>query len=163
MKEDNLVIQSEKLVGASKIMAVSMYKPMLDRFPFIIDVDLEHWDFIVIIASVFIAVKRLNKIELDEELKDKIIDIFSENLEKDYGADSFRFIEDCKSFFDKKYIELVKDGYDKNFVASDALGLWIVSNLTNKELRNLTKEDLNLACTIGRVIVVNFFDWWSNK
>lgn len=54
-KEDPLQKQAESLVPAAGINATSMFVPLLDRFPFLREADVEHWDFIVTVAGIFMG------------------------------------------------------------------------------------------------------------
>ena len=51
---------AKKLPSAAKILAVNSYVQFLDKFPIIEKIKPEHWDFILTIAGIFVAVSQLN-------------------------------------------------------------------------------------------------------
>ena len=51
--------QADTLVQAAQTYAISGFKSLLKKFSFLREIDEKHWDFIVTIAGVFIAVDQL--------------------------------------------------------------------------------------------------------
>jgi hypothetical protein len=78
--DDYLDRQARSLVDAAKVQATGSYLPLLDRFPVLGDVRPEHWDFFVTVAGVFIAVTRLNKLDLPEQREDHLLEIVTQVL-----------------------------------------------------------------------------------
>lgn len=112
------------LVQAARINAVGMFVPLLDRFAVLRDTDVEHWDYIVTVASVFTAATRLNNLHLRRSSTDELMQVVTEGLQK-WNPDGSRGFEDCKTFFESEFDRLTEAGHEPRFVASDAIGAWI--------------------------------------
>lgn len=52
---------------AAHINAVTMFTPLLERFPILRQVDVEQSDFVLTTASVFMAATRLNNLRLAKD------------------------------------------------------------------------------------------------
>lgn len=66
---DSLLKSAKTLVDAANINAVSMFTPLLDQFSILRKVDVEHWDFILTVAGVFVATIRVAHLDLEEDLQ----------------------------------------------------------------------------------------------
>ena len=80
-KEDPLRKQAATLVPAAKINATSMFVPLLDEFPFLREADVEHWDFILTVAGVFMGASRLNNLRLGDAREESLMKIVADSLE----------------------------------------------------------------------------------
>lgn len=54
-KQDPLLERAGNLVQAAQVSAVGMFTPLLDSFPILRQVDIQHWDFILTVVGVFVA------------------------------------------------------------------------------------------------------------
>lgn len=158
--DDPFQKQANNLVSAARISAVGLYMPLLDRFPSLQSVTVKDWDFIVSIAGVFVAATRLNNLKISSDSEDSLMEIVAAKLQE-LDVDSIRAFEDCKYFFEKEYDRLTGVGHEAAYVASDAIGLWIVWNLFKRQPKS--KEEIELVRIIGAVVTHNFFNWWSNN
>jgi hypothetical protein len=70
---DPLLRQADTLVQAAETYAIGTFKPLLKKFSFLREVNKNHWDFILTIAGVFIAVTRLGNLGLGENRQRKLI------------------------------------------------------------------------------------------
>jgi hypothetical protein len=156
--DDYLDRQARSLVDAAKVQATGSYLPLLDRFPVLGDVRREHWDFFVTVAGVFIAVTRLNKLDLPEQREDHLLEIVTQEFNA-WDRDAIRAFDDCKQLFDREYDRLNAIGHDSQFLASDALGSWIVWNALGKQ--PITMEEITLVRGVGAITTYAFFNWWK--
>ncbi len=97
-KEDPLQNQAAALVPAAGINATSMFVPHLDKFPFLREVDVEHWDFILTVAGVFMAASRLNSLRLGDIRQESLMETVAESL-VEWNPDGIRGFEDCMDLF----------------------------------------------------------------
>jgi hypothetical protein len=155
---DPLLERAEKLVQAAQINATMMLTPLMDRFPILQQVDVEHWNFILTVASVFMAVTRLNNLRLDDNREEELMEVVVERLDQ-WKPDGFHGFEDCKGLFEKVFDRLTKAGHDPHFVASDAIGKWIVWNVLGRPPQ--TDEECMLVRATGVMVTHSFFDWWD--
>ena len=125
---DPLLERPENLVRAAQINAVGMFPPLSEHFPILRQVDVEHLDFILTVASVFMTATRLNNLRLGDVREERLMEIVAEQLEQ-WKPDGIRAFEDCKRLFESEFDRLTKAGYEPRFVASDAVGKWIVWNV----------------------------------
>jgi len=156
-KEDPLHKQAETLVPAARISATSMFVPLLERFPFLKEANAEHWDFIVTTAGVFMAVSRLNNLRIAYAREDKLMETVTESLQS-WNPDGIRAFEDCKGLYEKEYDRLAAAGDELRFLASDAVGKWIVWNVLGRAPES--HEEAMLVRTAGAMVTHTFFDWW---
>lgn len=163
-KKDPITKQAEGLVSSAEIFAISLFTPTLGRFPILATVDVKNWDFIISISGIFIALTQLNNFDLPEDQKSALINIVEKKL-SEWNPDGIRAFEDCKSFFESQYDQSEKSSEykkDRRFLASDALGIWVVWNILNRQPQN--DEEISLVRVIGSSVVHAFFDWWqANK
>jgi hypothetical protein len=123
--DDPLTKQAETLVGAANANAISAFIPLLNRFPFLESVDTKQWDFVLTIAGVFIAVTRLSNLKLGEHREEELLMKVSAALDQWDAANGIGGFEHCKSVYEMNFDALTKSGYERRFITSDAIGLWI--------------------------------------
>jgi len=159
-KEDPLQQQAATLVSAAGINATSIFVPLLDKFPFLREADVEHWDFILTVAGVFMAASRLNSLRLGDPREDSLMETIAESL-VEWNPDSIRGFEDCKDLFENEYDRLTTLGHEARFIASDAVGKWIVWNVLGRAPK--TQDECMLVRATGTMVTHAFFDWWNNN
>jgi hypothetical protein len=123
---DPLLRQADTLVSAAETYATETFTSLLKKFSFLREVDKRHWDFILTIAGVFIAVTRLGHLGLGENHQRKLMGKVGEKLTQWDPANGRRAFEDCASFYERAFNELTSAGDEPRFVGSDALGSWVV-------------------------------------
>lgn len=156
--DDPLIAQANGLVGFAKMNSTSSFLPTLENFPVLRDTRSDQWDFVMVIAGAFIAVTRLNKLNLGDAKKDELLGIVGAQMKQwnPLATDGFA---DCRAFFDRTFDKLTRAGQEPRFVSADALGLWIVWNILQHQPRS--DDELKLARTIGEMVIHTFFDWWN--
>jgi hypothetical protein len=157
-KKDLLLKKASNLVQAANINAVGSFTPLLDRFPVLREADVDHWDFILTVAGVFMAATRLNNLRLGDAHEERLMKVVAERLDQ-WNPDGIRGFEDCKGLFDSEFDQLTMAGHDPRFVASDAVGKWIVWNVLGRPPQ--TDEECMLVQAIGIMVTHAFFDWWN--
>lgn len=159
-KTDTLRECAERLVPSANMHASSLFVPMLDQFPLLRNVKPDQWDFVVTIASVVIAATSLRNLKKDDTQEEEVMDIVARGLTGWDQQNGLRGFEDCKAMFERTFDGLTNAHADPRFIASDALGWWIVWNLLGREPKG--DEELRLVRTIGGATVHTFFSWWSD-
>ena len=159
-KHDQLRDNAERLVKAANIYAISMYTPMVDQFPFLRKEKPDQWDFVVTIAGVFIAAVRLGNLKIDERRELELMDIIARSLTQWDPNNGMRGFEDCKEMFDRTFGALTDAHHEPRFIASDALGSWVVWSLLAQSPEH--EEELKLVRSIGAAITHTFFSWWAD-
>jgi hypothetical protein len=159
--EDPLVERAETLVRAAKRNATTAFVPMPERFPALKRASFQQWVFLVTIAGVFIAATRLVNLRLEKSREQALLQKVTEGLTQWDAANAIRGYEDCHSFFDRTADGLEKSGHDQRFVASDAIGAWIVWNLFGGPPGD-SEENRGLIRAIGASVTHSFFRWWEN-
>ena len=157
-KPDPLLDRAATLVQAAQVNAVGTFTPLLDRFPILRQVETEHWDFILTVAGVFMAATRLNNLRLGDAREEKLMELVAQHL-NEWKPDGIRGFEDCKGLFEKEFDRLNAADHDPRFVASDAVGKWIVWNVLGRPPE--TDEECNLVRSAGALATHAFFDWWD--
>jgi hypothetical protein len=127
-----LLRQADTLVQAAETYAIGTFTALLKKFSFLREVDKEHWDFILTIAGVFIAVTRLGNLRLGENRERKLMGKVGLKLTQWNPTKGRRSFEDCASFFERTFDVLTSAGDEPQFVASDALGSWLVWNVLGR-------------------------------
>ncbi len=157
-REDLLLKRAGSLVQTAQINAVGMFTPLLDSFPILRQVDTEHWDFILTVAGVFIAASRLNNLRVGETREEELMHVVANCLEQ-WKPDAIRGFEDCKGLFESEWDRLTVAGHEPRFVASDAVGKWIVWNVLGRPPQS--DEECMLVRTTGAMVTHVFFDYWD--
>lgn len=158
-KKDALTERADTLVQAASAGAVSSFVPVLDRFPFLRHADVKHWDFVLTIAGVFIALTRLKALGMPKSRETEIEDRVSQKLHEwdpSHGAIAF---EHCTAFFEKNFDALSKSGHDPRFVASDSIGLWMVWDILDRAPES--SDEWKLVRSLGILVTHEFFSWWE--
>jgi hypothetical protein len=156
---DTLRERAERLVPSANIHATSLFVPMLDQFPLLRDVKPDQWDFVVTIASVFIAATRLRNLKTEDTPRERQMEMIARGLADWDQKNGVRGFEDCKAMYERTFDGLTNAHADPRFIASDALGWWIVWNLLGREPKG--EEELRLVRTLGGATVHTFFSWWE--
>lgn len=149
-----------RLAPSAKALAVTSFVGMADRFPALMSVGPEHWDFVVTTAGVFVAISQLNHEDLPIEQAERIRRIVTNELSSLY-PDGPKACEDCTSFVDRTYDGLMKQGHPHQFLFSDALGAWLVWNLFGHAPDS--DEERQLVRILGVLIVHGFVNWWKEE
>ena len=158
---DPLLRQADTLVSAAETYATETFTSLLKKFSFLREVDKRHWDFILTIAGVFIAVTRLGHLGLGENHQRKLMGKVGEKLTQWDPANGRRAFEDCASFYERAFNELTSAGDEPRFVGSDALGSWVVWSVLDR--RPQSEEERRLVRTVGGMIMHTFLNWWEGK
>ncbi len=162
-KPDPIFQKAETLLGAANILGISSCTKFSDDLPIVNDIETEHWDWVFTIAGVFVAVTRLNAMDLESHTKEKILEIVGHKLAA-WKPDGLAGFKDCKTFFDRTYDGLARmDHYrsDDRFLASDSLGSWMAWNLLGRAPES--KEERDLIRMTGSFVSHSFFDWWQKS
>jgi hypothetical protein len=157
-KQDPLQKQAETLVPGAGINATSMFVPLLDKFPVLREADVEHWDFIVTVAGVFLGASRLSNMRVSDAREEKLMEIVAESL-LNWNSGGIRAFEDCKGFYESEYDRLSAAGHEPRFLASDAVGKWIVWNVLGRAPES--QDEYMLVRATGTMVTHAFFDWWK--
>ena len=107
-KEDPLRRQADTLVQVAEKYATATFPPLLKKFSFLREVDKNHWDFILTIAGVFIAVTRLGNLRLGENRERKLMGKIGLKLTQWNPTNGRLAFEDCASFFERAFDALYK-------------------------------------------------------
>jgi hypothetical protein len=156
-----VVEASGHLSFGAETYATERFTSLLKKFSFLREVDKRHWDFILTIAGVFIAVTRLGHLGLGENHQRKLMGKVGEKLTQWDPANGRRAFEDCASFYERAFNELTSAGDEPRFVGSDALGSWVVWSVLGR--RPQSEEERRLARTVGGMIMHTFLNWWEEK
>lgn len=157
-KKDLLQKQAEALVPAAGINATNMFVPLLDKFPFLKEADVNHWDFIVTVAGVFMGASHLSNLHVGDAREEKLMETVAKSL-VDWNSDGIRAFEDCKGLYESEYDRLSATGHEPRFIASDAVGKWIVWNVLGRPPES--QDECLLIRATGIVVTHAFFDWWK--
>jgi len=87
------------------------------------------------------------------------MDVVARSLADWSPQNGIRGFEDCKAMFERNFDALTRSQHEPRFVASDALGMWIVWNLL--ERAPAAEEERKLVRVVGAAVVHHFFSWWS--
>jgi hypothetical protein len=155
---DSLFKSAKTLVDAAHVNAVSMFTPLLDQFSILRRVDVEHWDFILTVAGVFVATIRVAHLDLEEDRAEELLEVVFESLIK-WNSDGKRALDDCYQLFGSEFNRLNEVGHEKRFLVSDAVGIWIVLNVLGKQPQ--TEEDCRLVRASGTMVTHSFSGWWD--
>jgi len=160
-KLDLLERDAALLVGAANTHAISMFVRFTDEFPFIRHDERSqgYWDFVVTIASVFLALIRLRTLNLNEKRRLKLEKEVAGRLVQLYPRYARPAFEKCHSFFDKTFYDLLDAGYDPELVASDTIGAWVALEILRHPPD--TEQELRFVRWVGTMISQPFFDWWE--
>ncbi|MFQ5903563.1 MAG: hypothetical protein ACE5JO_07730 [Candidatus Binatia bacterium] len=153
--------QAKRLVAASQILATDSYTDVAKRFDLVHDVPTDRWDFILTIAGVFIAVSRLEETSLSDSQKHELSEVVATDLTK-WDSKAVAAFEDCREFFNRTYDGSASESPykdDPTYLATDALGSWIVWNLFDHAPE--ATQERQLVRVLGGLATHSFFRWWS--
>lgn len=157
-EQDPLLERAKILVHAAHANASSMFTPLLDQFSILGNADAKHWDFILTVAGVFMASTRLHNLRLGETREERLMEIVAECLDQ-WNPDGIRAFEDCKGLFESEFDRLTEAGHERRFLASDAVGKWIVWNVLGRLPQ--TEKECSLVRASGAMVTHEFFHWWD--
>lgn len=86
------------------------------------------------------------------------MEVVAESLSQ-WKPDGIRGFEDCKELFESEFDRQTAAGHESRFVASDAVGKWIVWNVFGRP--PATDDECALVRAIGMIVTHAFFDWWQ--
>jgi hypothetical protein len=155
-KEDPLHERAMNLVQAAHINAVAMFTPLMDEFSILQEV--QQWDFILTVAGVFMAATRLNNLNLGDTRVERLMEVVALGLDQ-WNPNGIRGFESCKMLFESEFDRLKEAGHENRFVASDAIGMWIIWNVLGRQPQ--TDEECKLVRMTGVMVTRAFFDWWE--
>jgi hypothetical protein len=155
MADDPLLRKADSLVESANVNATTMFVPLLDKFTFSRVVDPRHWNFILTIAGVFMAVTRLRNLQIDEAREGRLMERVAERLTEWSPKNAIRAFEDCKAMFGRNYDALSASGQEPRFIASDAVGFWIVWNALDRAPNS--DDEIKLVRVVGGIITHTFF------
>jgi hypothetical protein len=158
-QNDPLLKQADCLVEVAQFNAIALYQSARKDFLFLQDANVKHWDSILTIAGVFMAANQLKNLRLNEQCEQILMKRIAERLAQWEPGYAIRGFEDCKSFFERAFDSL--SGHKLRFVASDAVGSWIVLNILGRPANS--EEEWKLVRTVGAGVTQNFFNWWEGK
>jgi hypothetical protein len=149
--------RAHSLVSFGEVMALGMLTLLRQRVPLLKTVTPKHWDFIVTVAGVFIATVRIRDLALTDAQKESVLDAIRDSL-RAWRPDGIRGFEDCKKFFDDLSERLSHGEKDDQYIASDALGAWIVWNVLGR--RPQSSEEIDLVRTVGLMLIRSVSGYW---
>jgi hypothetical protein len=174
---DPLLREADDLVQVAEMNATVMFESLLKKFSFLREVDLKRWEFIVTIASVFIAIVRLQELGLGENRQQKLMERVGAKLIQWNPTNGRRRFENCASFYEKAFNELTSVsepqfvGSDAlgswtsvsgpQFVGSDALGSWVVWSVLSRPAQS--EEEHRLVRVVGGMVTHTYFKWLEEK
>jgi hypothetical protein len=110
--------------------------------------------FFVTVAGVFIAASRLQNLRLSNDRKQELMDVVARDLADWRPENGIHGFEDCKAAFERNFDSLTRIQHEPRFIASDALGMWVVWNLLGRA--PVAEEERKLARAVGTAVVHNF-------
>jgi hypothetical protein len=157
---DDLQDRASTLVAAANASAVAMYEPLSERFALLRDIDPDNWDFFATVAGVFIAATRLNNLGIADTREERLMEVVA-RIFAEWNSDAIRAFEDCRDLFDREFDRLSSVAYDPQFLALDALGIWITWNLLGHQPR--TNDEVAFVRAAGTMVTHTFYDWWVSR
>ena len=107
----------------------------------------------------YFALNRLRTLNLNEKRRLKLEKKVAVGLVQLYPRGARPTFENCKSFFDKAYYDLLDADREQQLVASDAIGAWVVWEILRHPAE--TEHEFKLVRWVGAMIVQSFFEWWE--
>ena len=151
-KNDPLEKKADDLGVFRRIIATQMFIPVIEQFKFLERTKPEEWDFVATIASVHVALNRLNA-EVSADRFKRLYPIVLAQVQKLDRLGEAALV-DCQKFVMRSHD---KDNPDHSIAT---LGLWVLWNVLR---RQPTREEMNAAPGIGRVLAEPFFGWWQSR
>jgi len=159
---DSLIPRAATLVAAARIAASGLYIPMVEKAPWIREIDPRNWNFFLTVSFVFVAVTKLNDVQPPEDRLDKVLEVVSADLDA-WHRDARGAFEDCKTFFDRTWDMMENDAvYSKkqrSLRSGDAIGMWLCWSLLRRPPHEQYEREL--AGQLGVMAVNEFTRWWD--
>ncbi|MFC1481088.1 hypothetical protein ACFL6E_02450, partial [Candidatus Neomarinimicrobiota bacterium] len=156
---DSLYERAELLLGVAQLTSGEVIAPLLDHYSILQQADVEHSHFILTVAGVFMAASRLNNLQLGDRCEDMLMEVVAERMDQ-WNPDSIQSFEDCKELYEKVHDRLTEAGHEPRFVASDAVGEWIVRSILKRSPQ--TDDEIALVRSTGVEVTAAFFHYWSD-
>jgi hypothetical protein len=157
---DPLTKQAEMLVPAVKVLAISSFVPMSDKFRFLCNIRPNDWDFFITVATVFVATTRLKGMRIGEKREEALMNIVFSHFNK-FDRQAFTAFEDCNSFFADQFDRFIAAGHSPQYSISDSVGKWIAWNLLQRVPSS--EQEISFVRAIGVYITNSMFGWWGDK
>lgn len=161
MNMNKLIENGEILPSAAKSLAMNSYTEFVDNYPIAKQIEPYHWDYVLTVAGIFVAVSQLNHEKIPEQDKNALLDSVT-NAAIEIYPDSIDACDDCRNFVDRTYDGLGEEKeYQNNpeLLFSDSLGGWIVWNLFGHAPSN--EDERKLVRVLGVFLVNSFISWWK--
>jgi hypothetical protein len=159
---DPLTQKAETLAQAANANAIAAFIPLLDRYPTLRSVDTKHWDSVLTIADVFIAVTYLRNLKLSKHREEELVMKISVGLDQIYGVNATRASEHCMTVFERNFYALENSGHERRFIFCDAIGTWIVWELFGGP-QKVTEKEKELIRVVGAMETHIFSNWWDDR
>lgn len=153
--------RGRQLVPAAKVFAIAGYTSALARFPTVKSVETDHWDFILSVGGIFVAISQLNHESLSNDVTDAARDAATEAAVL-WHPKAVEAVDDCTRFVDRTYEglqALPESSTHPEFLFSDSLGSWVVWNLFGHAPES--DEERQLVRVLGGMLVHAFMSWWK--
>lgn len=163
-----LLDQADGLVRMAYGEAVSKLGPMLGKYPVLQEVYasrasqpdyVEHFDFMMTIAGVFMALQALKAADIDADRRQEAVDRVEARLKEWNAEKAMAGLEHCQVAYAEELSELRKGGTDGLQSASDAIGTWIVADILQRFPE--TEEDQRLVRATGTMVTSKFSSYWK--
>ena len=158
----SLIERAKRLPISAKIFAISFNTKVIDDFPLVRTVKSDRWDFIITVAGIFVATSQLNHEPLDDDVKNVIREAAS-HAAAQWNPKAVEAIEDCTQFVNRTYDRLQSSreySGETQFLFSDSLGFWVVSNLLDQGPES--DAEGQLVRSLGATLVHTFMNWWKD-
>ena len=163
LKTDDLITKAKSLVVFAQVTSLSILDPLEEKYKILSkeNQNLEHWSFIVVSATVFLALQNLYNIGIHNDFDTtKITDVIDRKLQE-WKIDGDRGIIDCKQFVNRALENLNSNDPNENCRISIVyVGMWILWNVLKRKPES--NEDLELANVIGNMLKLTVNEYWSS-
>jgi hypothetical protein len=156
--EETWTNSAKLLVSASVTHSLLIADQISAQFPSL-NIDRRQWNFVLTVASIFVALSSLTKHSLPSAQEDALIDIVAEDLRR-WDPSGMGGFENCKSVFEQEFGRLTAAGHEARFIGSDALGMWIAVSLIRRQ--PYTQEECQLVRVAGATVIHSFLNWWKS-
>jgi hypothetical protein len=158
---DPLARRADELMQSAQMNAISMFAPLVERFPLLREAQSTRWDLVVVVAGVFMAVMGLTELKVGRTRKQTLLNAVEGLLGKLDGGNGLRLFHDCSAFFLRYSKMLAKTGQPSRLARSDAVGFWMVWNLLERWPE--ADHELALVRQAGMMLAEAFSDYWSEQ
>ena len=157
-QSDPLLDKAKSLVEFSKLNALSFFSLLTEHFSILRNTDADRSHYVLTVATVFMAASRLNNLRGGDAREEMLMEIVAKDLDE-WDPDAIRGFEDCKELYENVFDHLTKAGSEPSFVASDAVGTWIVWNILGQQPQS--EEEAKLARVAGGIVTAPTFNYWD--